>query len=244
MFGFIVFILVTIISIIVVSIKHSGEIEAIETSEKTVEEKFNNLTDFKTTKKIAHTRFIFAIDEEAQKVAYIDPQQVKIIPFDQIMKVEFVENSVTVASKSSMRTIGGTIMGGALAGNAGAIVGGLSGDTVMNNNITLVQVKIGLRDINCPSLTITIYDDLRGYNPLSEIWHPIYESHLEYANGIVDSVSAIIDRVDRAEKAQLQPTGNGNQSIADELTKLAKLRDIGILTDNEFEEQKQKLLNK
>lgn len=244
MFGFIVFVLVTIISIIVVSIKHAGESEAIEKSKKIVEEKFSNLTDFKTTKKIVHTRFIFAIDEEAQKVAYIDPQQVKIIPFDQIMKVAFVENSVTVASKSSMRTIGGAIMGGAMAGNAGTIVGGLSGDTIMNNNITLVQVKIGLRDINCPSLTITIYDDLRGYNPLSEIWRPIHESHLEYANGIVDSVSAIIDRVDRAEKAQLQPTGNGCQSIADELTKLAKLKDTGILTDNEFEEQKQKLLNK
>ena len=244
MFGFIVLILVTIISIIAVSVKHAGESEEIDKSRSIVNEKLNNLTDFKTTKKFEHARFIVAIDEENRKVACIDTQQVKIIPFEQILKVEFVENAVTVASKSSIRMVGGTIVGGALAGNAGAVVGGLSGDTVMNNMITLIQVKIGLRDINYPSHTITIFSDLKGYNPQSEIWHSIHEGHLELANGIVDSISAIIDDVDRAEKAQLQPTGNGNQFIADELTKLAKLKDTGILTDNEFEEQKQKLLNK
>ena len=76
-------------------------------------ERYNSLEDFETSKKIERNLcFIFAIDEKNSKVAYVDENQAKIIPFEQIYKVEYIENSSVVASKSSIRTVGGALVGG------------------------------------------------------------------------------------------------------------------------------------
>ncbi len=65
----------------------------------------------------------------------------------------------------------------------------------------------------------------------------IYQKGLEDANRIVDLISVIIDAVDRAESQSYA------HSTADELAKLAILKEKGILTEEEFAEQKRKLLN-
>ena len=64
--------------------------------------------------------------------------------------------------------------------------------------------------------------------------------------GIKDIFSIIIDIVDknlaRQKTAQVvQPTSTS--SVADELMKLAKLKDAGVLSEEEFNTQKNKLLN-
>lgn len=53
-------------------------------------------------------------------------------------------------------------------------------------------------------------------------------------------------RVDAAKKgvAAPAPTNNNNTSIADELLKLKQLLDMGVLSQEEFDDQKNKLLNK
>ena len=64
---------------------------------------------------------------------------------------------------------------------------------------------------------------------------------MEHARQIADLVSVIIDDVDRQEKQNVStPTVCG--SVAEELSKLAELKEKGILTDDEFKEQKKKLL--
>ena len=210
-----------------------------------LKERYNSLDNFESSKKIEYYEgaydeyFIFAIDEKNSKVAYVDANQIKIIPFEQIFKVEYIENSSVVASKSSLRTVGGALVGGALAGGAGAIVGGLSGDTKMNNLITLMQVKIGLRDINSPTLTINIYEDDKGFNP--SVSNVFYKHKMEYVNNIVDSLSVIIDKVDKEKNVQTAATTH--LSVADELNKLVQLKEAGVLTEQEFEQQKQKILN-
>ena len=213
--------------------------EEKEERRKIINDKFNNLIDFETTKKIDHDdNFIFAIDEKHQKVAYIDKHKERIIPFEQIYKVEYIENATIVASKSSIRTVGGALVGGAIAGGAGAIVGGLSGDTKMKNKITLMQVKLGLRSINDPALAIDVLKSGAGIDP----WVEDYRNAIKCVNDIVDSVSVIIDKVDNCNR--IQPTEDNSHSVADELSKLARLKETGVLTEKEFEEQKQKLLNK
>ena len=132
-------------------------------------------------------------------------------------------------------------------GGAGAIVGGLSGNTSMKKKVSLVQVKLRIRDISMPTLSINCFDcktmaageeikpdGILGFK---------YKQGLEHANKIVDLVSVIIDDVDKKEKKFLT-TNMGNSSVAEELSKLADLKDKGILTDEEFNAQKSKLLNK
>lgn len=67
-----------------------------------------------------------------------------------------------------------------------------------------------------------------------------YKEGLDHANRIVDRVSVIIDAVDRANNTAMAQGPSG--STADELAKLAALKEKGILTEEEFAEQKKKLL--
>ena len=68
------------------------------------------------------------------------------------------------------------------------------------------------------------------------------ERALKKANEVKDLTSIIIDEVDRTEKVKSNNINWGG-SIADELAKLAELKAKGILTDEEFNAQKSKLLN-
>ena len=64
-----------------------------------------------------------------------------------------------------------------------------------------MQVKIGLRDINSPVLTINIYEDDKGFNP--SVSNVFYKHEMEYVNNIVDSLSVIIDKVDKEKMFKL-----------------------------------------
>ena len=212
-----------------------------------MEVKMNNMHNFTATQKVVgvNNLYTFAIDDKRREVAYIEEDSETIIPYDEIISVEVIEDNTVIASKSTMRTVGGAVVGGALAGGAGAVVGGLSGNTSMKKKVKMVQVKLRLRDISNPTLFINCFDYMTMTNgqevkPDGMLGF-IYKQGLEHAQQIADFVSVIIDDVDRSQK---QTTTNANSnSVADELAKLADLRSKGILTEEEFNTQKSKLLN-
>ena len=176
----------------------------------------------------------FMVDETNKSICYISGKVKMIIPFSKILGVSLIENGTTVSSKSTTRTIGGGLIGGALAGTAGAIVGGLSGNS---------KQKIIIKDIKNPNLTFDAFSAKMVSNFLNEIdttdafYGKIYKQCLAQANRIVDMVSVIIDEVDKHETP-----AHTELSIADELKKLADLKKEGILTENEFQAQKKALL--
>ena len=73
-----------------------------------------------------------------------------------------------------------------------------------------------------------------------------YEGLMKEVSGIKDIFSIIIDIVDKnlamKKTTPVTPLLN-SANIADELTKLAKLKESGILSEEEFNAQKSKLLN-
>ena len=227
----------------------SGINETKEAKDRGVfmEVKVNHMHNFNATHKIIGVKnlYTFAIDDKRREVAYIEEDSETIIPYDEIISVEVIEDNTVIASKSTMRTVGGAVVGGALAGGAGAVVGGLSGNTSMKKKVKMVQVKLRLRDISNPAIFINCFDyktmaggqevkpdGLNGY---------IYKQGLEHAQQIADLVSVIIDDVDRKQKQQT--ISNTTSSVADELSKLADLKAKGILSEEEFNSQKSKLLD-
>lgn len=219
-------------------VKERGEIMEI---------KVNNLSNFNATQKVVglNNLYTFAVDDKKREVAYIEENQETFIPYDEIISVEVIEDNTVIASKSTMRTIGGAVVGGALAGGAGAVVGGLSGNTNMKKKVKMVQVKLRLRDISNPTLFINCFDYMTMANgqevkPDGMLGF-IYKQGLEHAQQIADLVSVIIDDVDRSQKQTTN--NNSSSSVADELSKLADLKAKGILTEDEFNSQKSKLLN-
>lgn len=245
---FLIIVIAIIVFVIIARIQTKKKEEDDEIRGIMMEGRVNDIDDFSATIKVVgvNNLYTFAIDENNRKVAYFDEEQETIIPYDEIISVELIENNTTIASKSTMRTIGGALIGGAIGGGAGAVVGGLSGNTNMNKKVSLVQVKLRIRDISIPSLSINCFDCKTMAN--GEEVSPdgmlgfIYKQGLEHANKIVDLVSVIIDDVDKKEKKSLS-TNSSNSSIAEELAKLADLKDKGILTEDEFLAQKSKLLN-
>lgn len=243
---FIIAVVIIIIAIYIHQVKIKREED--ELRGVMIEGRINDVSDFSPTKKVIgfNNLYTFAIDENKRKVAYFDEEQETFISYEEIISVDLIENNSTVASKSTMRTIGGAVVGGALGGGAGAVVGGLSGNTNMKKKVSLIQVRLRIRDISMPTLLINCFDSKSMTNgediKTDGISGYIYDQCIQHANQIVDLVSVIIDDVDKKEKKSLN-TSIGNGSVAEELLKLADLKDKGILTDEEFNAQKSKLLN-
>lgn len=206
-----------------------------------------NVPDFNPSTKIVGVKSLYtlAFDNEQQKMLYLVGQSPVAINYEDIISVQLLEDNHTVSEKSTGRTIGGAIVGGVLAGGAGAIVGGLSGSSKNLNLHSSVKVKILLRNSSTPSITIDCFNamtmTIEG-KPVKDgsVEYYIYKQGLDQANRIVDIVSVIIDAVDRANNAAAPRGSTG--STADELAKLAILKEKGILTEEEFTEQKKKLL--
>ena len=78
------------------------------------------------------SRYAFAIDKVARKIYYLTTGITKEVPFDHIISFEIIEDNTVLFSKSV--SVGGAILGGVLAGGAGMVVGGLSGDTKQEKN--------------------------------------------------------------------------------------------------------------
>lgn len=195
-------------------------------------------------------RYAFVLDDIGRRVYYIS-STTKEIAFDDIISVEIMEDNTILSSKSTSRTIGGALIGGALAGGAGMVVGGLSGDSKQKKKVSKVTVKIKIRDYSTPTLLMECFNayELTAGNyseikPDDTLYGSFYKTELKNAQKISDYISVVIDEVDREDKqSQTERTlPTTNFSVAEELTKLAKLKADGILTDEEFQVQKAKLL--
>lgn len=182
------------------------------------------------------------IDSNNKKILFINdienPSEKRIALFNDIISVEIVENGTTIFSKSTTRTIGGALVGNALMGGAGAVVGGLSGNSKKSDKVDSVSVKILVRDVENPTIILNLHKGRELETSNEE-----YKKLNEFANEIKDVISVIIDSVDNENKSTESKCKQPDANITDELMKIAKLKEDGLLTDEEFSKMKLKLLN-
>ena len=246
--------LIVFVLILIVYASSAQRERDLEEQGDDIDKTFEDLPDFVATKKIIGLQgsYIFGVDENNRKVAFVKNYYKEVAPFDKISSVEILEDNTLIHQKSSMRTIGGAVIGGIVAGGAGAIVGGLSGDSKQKKTVSRVQVKIKLKNINHPSFIIDCFDSktmtvsgepVKTDSPLGAL----YKQGLQDAQRIADTISAIIDLTDKGSKSSSQQTIQSTKvvgSVADELLKLAELKEKGLLTDEEFNSQKKLLLGR
>ena len=209
-----------------------------------VNENSTKLEDFGATKIIEGPlgQYKVKIDENNEKVAYISKDGSRVFSFDDIISVELQESGNTVSKKSTTRTIGGAVLGGVLAGGAGAIVGGLSGSSTERRKVSSIIVKVTLRDVSSPTVNIVCFENYK-LPPYSD--EPgmafIYQPALE----IVDTLNVIIDLVDKRSNPQPAPAAIVEPSnLSDEITKLHGMMKDGIITEEEFAKMKERLINR
>lgn len=210
------------------------------------------------------SNFKFIVDDKANEVIIMrSTTNFQKIPFADIMGVEVMEDGTVLQSKSMMRTVGGGIVGNIVAGGAGMIVGGLSGDTKEKKKVSKVFVKIKLRNLTESSITLLCYDaweatglTKKEIKTTDSVYGPDYRKGLNAANRIAELLGVIIYANDRALKqvAPAQPaaptqtssataeTSNYSVSIVDEIKKLADMKAQGLITDEEFTALKSKII--
>lgn len=169
--------------------------------------------------------------DENKKQFYITeamPKECKpdIFDYKDILNFELVEDGRVSFSGG----VGKAIVGGALLGSAGAIVGGISGKKKEEPTVSSMYIRISLehewvRDKRINLVTSEIKKNGIKYRNLKTVAEEIV-SELEYISSFKEEISK-----------------TATFSVADEILKFKKLLDAEIITKEEFEAKKKQLLN-
>lgn len=172
------------------------------------------------------------------KGAYIQ----KIFPYESIMSAEIFEHGTSISKSVRSSLIGRAIIGGALAGGAGAVIGGLSGKRKTTEELSDIYLHITINDISLPSFNIYFLESKCAKGDIA------YNRSMNQARNALGIIDIIITRAEAKNgKTNSQnnssPTKKSVLLIADELKKLTDLFEDGVLTETEYIRQKSKLLD-
>lgn len=128
--------------------------------------------------------------------------------------------------------VGSALVGGALFGDVGALIGGAVGNKTTKKIFKKVQIKVTINNLQRPTAYVLIADGKIPSDSTSgkDIINTIEE--------ILSTMSVIKSQSQSKVAENIQNSG----TVTDELLKLKQLLDMGVLTQDEFEIQKRKLL--
>ncbi len=142
-----------------------------------------------------------------------------------------IEQQKEVVAKKSKSVIGRALLGGILLGPVGAVVGGMTG---------IGDKEIKVSDID-NIISISYSENDKEVIILLSCSNKKVKKVYEYLKRNYEDKYKKPEEVKFEDEKRL---GNGKISVADELIKLKGLLDEGILTNEEFEEEKKKVLRK
>lgn len=199
------------------------------------------LPEFTATQKLIVGNSGIAADEARGSLALIvvtsKEVSVRVVSFRDIISAEIFEDGSSVTRTERTSQLAGSLVGGLALGGVGAIIGGLSGNTITTKKCKRIDLRLVVNDTKIPIHDLTILNievDRDG---------SIYDSNMKIARHWNALIAVMIKRADQEDKksSASRPAENPS-SIADELKKLAELRDSGVLSNEEFQNQKANLL--
>ncbi len=164
--------------------------------------------------------------------------KVSIFDFEKLVGIQIVQDGTTIFKKN---VLGGSLIGGALFGDTGAIVGGMSGDTTEGGIVYSYKIIFAVDDMKNPVVEYELLDGAIDIS--SDLEKVIFSGTKSFGNKVKSVISAVIDNASKQRVSKVE-VANTVSSVAEEIHKLLKLKEVGILSNEEFEEQKKKLLNK
>ena len=167
------------------------------------------------------------IDTHNKQIALCDynKDELKIIPFQNLLECQIVEDNTTILEGG----VGRAVVGGALAGGAGAIVGAT---TRKSKDVTKnLSIKIITSDLNDSLIVIPILETTtnRESDKYKKAWTIAQETHA--------TISSIIKTF--ANHLSVEPIDPLSQ-----IETLSRLKEQGVLTEEEFSKKKAELLSK
>ncbi len=150
------------------------------------------------------------------------------LPFDAIVDYDVVENGNTVNKKG----LGTAVVGGVLFGGAGALIGHSMGKKQMQE-ITDMYIKISTQITGYSVVRIKL---ISGRTKSNSFTYKAATKLAEEIMSLLATATSMVGNGDQSDQA-------ASLSVADELMKLSQLLDSGVLTQQEFDEQKSRLLS-
>lgn len=189
------------------------------------EERAAEMALFKPTKIIG--RFIYF--DDTNKKFLIPAKKSQIYDYSDILAFELLEDG-NLISKGG---VGRAIVGGALFGDVGAIVGSNTGHR-QEKICSKLQIKITVNDMRSPTVYINFIE--------SEIEKDkaIYKQLYTQAQEVLSLLSIIVQSNQSNTRSATE--SQNNLSAADEILKFKKLLDIGVISQEEFDAKKKQLL--
>jgi len=237
----------SIVMVVVIVIGVVMQIRYVKNKKEAMETIVKSLQDFTPTQQVMGVdgKSGIAVDELRKKVCLItnndNTVSQRIISYCDILSVELFEDGTSVTKTVRSSQVGGAVVGGLILGGVGAVIGGLSGKTETSGKIKRIDLRLIVNDTKAPLHDITFMDMEYKKDGF------LYKLSINQARLWHGIIEVLIKRADAEEKSQevgeLQTEQVlGIPSVADEIKKLLDLRNSGILTADEFQEQKAKLL--
>lgn len=159
-----------------------------------------------------------------------------IYNFKQLVGFELVEDDTTVLKGG----VGRAVAGGLLFGGVGAVVGAATRKS--SNVVNSLYVRLSINGRGMEKINLISFPTKR--NSFT------YRSAREQADDIISQLEIIENNTKSTVPPSIEddkegaPKDETKFSVADELIKLKQLLDIGVLTQEEFDQEKKKLLDR
>lgn len=128
--------------------------------------------------------------------------------------------------------LGRALIGGALFGGTGAIVGGITGRKTNKSVCNSLKLKITINDFNNPTVYVNFVEHSTKRDGL------IFKSKFEDAQECLSTLQLICDRQKKGDQHQNEQI----TSSADELLKFKQLLDAGAISQEEYDFKKKELM--
>lgn len=171
-----------------------------------------------------------------------------IYPCD-LLSAELFEDGNTVTKTPRMNQAGNALLGGLILGPAGALVGSLTSKTITSKgNVKRIDLRLIINDTKRPIYDINFLDsetDKDSYSyinaeKLSRHWHGVMEVLIRKADS--ERKNSVPNNLTNTKEPKTI-LNSELFSVASELEKLNSLRERGILSVEEYQQQKSKLLS-
>ena len=177
----------------------------------------------------------FAIDENARLWAVgkgMFPSLKNAVPYsyEDIVDFELLEDDSSVIKGG----VGSAIVGAALFGGIGAVVGGTTGKKKVKQTCTNLTIKITVNNMAAPVEYIKLISSTTNKSSM------IYRGAYQKAQEILSLLQLICNQRNTNNSA-FQETSH-HTSAADEIRRYKELLDEGIITEEEFQAKKKQLL--
>lgn len=216
-------------------------------------------------KSFNYVNWYFMVDDSNEQLIIVHTEAAtithRILLFKEICGIEISENGYSIFRKSTSSVVGRALVGGILLGDTGAIIGGTTARSEETKMFDSYKIIIQLSNIDAPIYEIEFFDlafvrdgaieEAQNRvkicaNQLKSILLSVIKSN-ELTSDIQKTQAQTIMQAEMQQKvlenkeiAALEE--KKNTSIADELLKLSELHKNGVLTDEEYEALKKKLL--